>query len=182
MGANEGLGREPELAGVVRRNIETLLEARARVERKKSREERIADAITAFTGSMRFVYLHAVIFGGWLLINVGAIPGVRPFDPFPFVMLAMIASVEAIFLSTFVLISQNRSNALADRRADLDVQINLLAEHEITRLIDLCDAIAKRVGASAVPDEHLAELKKDVRPEAVLEELDAAERARQSAD
>ena len=73
-------------------------------------------------------------------------PGLRPFDPFPFVMLAMAASVEAIFLSTFVLISQNRMAELADKRADLDLQINLLSEHEITRLVKLLDAVAKRLG------------------------------------
>lgn len=168
-----GEARESELAGVVRRNIRTLLEARNRVEQRKSREERIADAITAFTGSMRFVYLHAALVGGWIVVNLGLVPGIRPFDPFPFVMLAMIASVEAIFLSTFVLISQNRMAALADRRADLDVQINLLAEHEITRLIELTDLIAHRLGVhQGTP--HLEELKRDVRPEAVLEEIEQA--------
>jgi uncharacterized membrane protein len=165
---------DSELAGVVRRNIRTLLEARERAEQRKSREERIADAITRFTGSMLFVYLHALLVIGWIVVNLGAIPWIRPFDPFPFVMLAMLASVEAIFLSTFVLISQNRMNSMADRRADLDVQINLLAEHEITRLIELCDAMARRLGVSASAAPHIEELKRDVRPEAVLEELDQA--------
>jgi uncharacterized membrane protein len=163
-----------ELAGVVRRNIRTLIEAREHAEQRKSREERVADAITRFTGSMRFVYLHALLFGGWIIVNLGVIPAIRPFDPFPFVMLAMIASVEAIFLSTFVLISQNRMAALADRRADLDVQINLLAEHEITRLIELCDAMAQKLGVRAGAELHIEELEKDVRPEEVLEELDRA--------
>ena len=80
---------------------------------------------------MRFVYLHLALFGGWIIVNLGLIPGLRPFDP-SFVVLAMVASVEAIFLSTFVLISQNRMAAAADRRADLDLQVSLLAEHEIT--------------------------------------------------
>lgn len=165
--------QDSELAGVVRRNIRTLIEAREQAERRKGRQERIADAITSFTGSMPFVYLHATLFGGWIVINLGVVPGIRPFDPFPFVMLAMIASVEAIFLSTFVLISQNRMAALADRRADLDVQINLLAEHEITRLIELCDAMAHRLGVGGAAP-HIEELKKDVRPEVVLEEIDQA--------
>ena len=70
----------------------------------------------------------------------------RPFDPFPFVMLAMIASVEAIFLSTFVLISRNRQARLAERRAELDLQISLLAEHEITRLVERLEAVAEHLG------------------------------------
>jgi uncharacterized membrane protein len=84
--------------------------------------ERVADAITGFTGSMTFVLLHLVLFGTWIVANLGWIPGVPPWDE-SFVVLAMIASVEAIFLSTFVLISQNRMMAAADQRADLDLQI-----------------------------------------------------------
>src|SRR5438045_2164696 len=132
----------PELSDIVHRNIRALLEVRKEFERQKRVEERVADCITAFTGSLRFVYMHAALFAAWIVVNLGWVPGVRPFDPFPFVMLAMLASVEAIFLSTFVLISQNRMAALAERRAELDLQINLLAEHEITRLIQLVDAIA----------------------------------------
>ncbi|MFL5472011.1 MAG: DUF1003 domain-containing protein, partial [Gemmatimonadales bacterium] len=132
------LGRKssPDLAHVVDRNIKALLEHRREQEGSRSRQERIADAITRFTGSMRFVYIHLLVFGTWIIINLGWIPGIPRFDR-SFVVLAMLASVEAIFLSTFVLISQNRMAVLADRRADLDLQISLLAEHEVTRLIAL---------------------------------------------
>ncbi|WP_437925319.1 DUF1003 domain-containing protein [Sorangium sp. So ce291] len=171
--AEDGLDRS-EVEGVVRRNIHALLQVRKDVERKKSFQEALADRITRFTGSMTFVFLHAGIFGGWLVVNMGVIDGVKPFDPFPFVMLAMIASVEAIFLSTFVLISQNRMQALADKRAELDLQINLLAEHEITRLIELVDAISRHLKVPRSTDPHLEELKKDVHPEVVLEEIERA--------
>ncbi|AUX46594.1 hypothetical protein SOCE26_081000 [Sorangium cellulosum] len=164
-----------EAEGVVRRNIQALLQVRTELERKKGFQERLADTITAFTGSMTFVFLHAAVFGGWILVNTGIVPFIKPFDPFPFVMLAMIASVEAIFLSTFVLISQNRMQALADKRADLDLQVNLLAEHEITRLIELVDGISRHLGVDRPNDPHLEELKKDVHPEVVLEEIERAE-------
>ena len=95
--------------------------------KKATAEQRIAERCTRFTGSMRFIYLHLALFGFWLLANLGWIPGVPAWDP-SFVVLAVIASVEAIFLSTFVLISQNRMAAAADKRADLDLQISLLAE------------------------------------------------------
>jgi uncharacterized membrane protein len=169
---------ESEVHHLVRRNIETLLKLREELERKKTRQDALADAITRFTGSVPFVYLHAFLVGGWIVLNLGLFPGIRPFDPFPFVMLAMIASVEAIFLSTFVLISQNRMQALADRRADLDLQINLLAEHEITQLIHLVDGIARRLGVTGEGDAQLEELKKDVRPEEVLEEIERATQER----
>ncbi|XYH95523.1 DUF1003 domain-containing protein [Sorangium sp. So ce1128] len=172
--AEDALDRS-EVEGVVRRNIHALLQVRRELERKKSFQEALADRITSFTGSMTFVFLHAGLFGGWLVVNMGVINGVKPFDPFPFVMLAMIASVEAIFLSTFVLISQNRMQALADKRADLDLQINLLAEHEITRLIELVDGISRHLKVPRSTDPHLEELKKDVHPEVVLEEIERAQ-------
>ena len=131
------------MAQIVERNIEALLQRRKREDREKTVEEKIADSVTRFTGSMLFVYLHLAIFGIWIIWNLGWI-GLKPFDP-SFVILAMFASVEAIFLSTFVLISQNRMNAQADKRADLDLQVSLLAEHEVTRLISLVTAIAKKL-------------------------------------
>jgi uncharacterized membrane protein len=165
----------PELAQVVHRNIRALLAVRQEFEQRKGLQERIADGITRFTGSLRFVYIHAILFGSWLLINVGLLPIVKPFDPFPFVMLAMIASVEAIFLSTFVLISQNRMAALADKRADLDLQINLLAEHEITRLVSMVDAVVCHLGIQECRDPEVEQLKRDVAPEVVLQEIAESE-------
>ncbi|MCA1823475.1 MAG: DUF1003 domain-containing protein [Mycobacteriales bacterium] len=91
-------------------------------------QDRIADGITSFAGSMRFVYLHTAWFAVWVLINVGAIGASLVFDKFPFGLLTMIVSLEAIFLSTFVMISQNRQAARADVRAQLDFETNLRAE------------------------------------------------------
>jgi uncharacterized membrane protein len=164
----------PELGHILDRNVQALLEARRCFNARRSREQRVADAITRFTGSMPFVYLHAAVFGGWLIFNLGVIPRVRPWDPFPFVMLAMIASVEAIFLSTFVLISQNRMGALADQRADLDVQINLLTEHEVTKLIATVSAIAGKLGIDERVRTELRPLEQDVKPEHVIDHIAAA--------
>lgn len=162
----------PGLGSVLERNIQTLHERRQREEREATAQEKIADGITRFTGSMLFVYLHLAIFGVWILANLGWIPGVPRWDE-SFVILAMWASVEAIFLSTFVLISQNRMQAVADKRADLDLQISLLAEHEITKLAALVAAIAERVGVPAEADPEIAEIKRNVAPEAVLDEIEA---------
>jgi uncharacterized membrane protein len=104
--------------------------------------------VTRFTGSMTFVVIHLVLFGFWIVANIGWIPGVPQWDP-TFVVLAMWASVEAIFLSTFVLISQNRMAAQADKRADLDLQISLLTEHEITKLATLLAAVAETLDVRA---------------------------------
>jgi uncharacterized membrane protein len=158
---------------VLARNIRTLLAKRRAEERQASIEQKVADAITRFTGSMPFVYLHSVFFGLWILINLGWLNwfGLRSFDP-SFVILAMIASVEAIFLSTFILISQNRMNATSERRADLDLHISLLAEHEITKILQLVSQLAEGVGIRDGNSSELAELKRDVAPEKVLDKIE----------
>ncbi|MDX1951667.1 MAG: DUF1003 domain-containing protein [Verrucomicrobiota bacterium] len=160
-----------EMAQIVDRNIRALLKKRQQEEASKSFQDRLADAITRFTGSMTFVFLHFLLFGGWIVINLGWIPGIRPFDK-SFVILAMIASVEAIFLSTFILISQNRMQALADKRADLDLQVSLLAEHEITRMFLLVKQMAHKMGIEESQDPELEELLKDVKPEQVLARIE----------
>jgi uncharacterized membrane protein len=161
------------MSHVVERNIQALLERRCREEKEKNLEERVADRITRFTGSMVFVYLHLVGFSLWIVINLGWTP-LRPFDK-SFVMLAMFASVEAIFLSTFVLISQNRMQAVADRRADLDLHISLLSEHEITRMARLVTAMAQQMNIEESQDPELSEIGKDVLPEKVMDEMEQHE-------
>jgi uncharacterized membrane protein len=165
---------QPEgLAPVLERNIHALQQRRRRQEREAMLQERLADRITRFTGSMTFVYLHLLAFGFWIVANLGWVPGVPRWDE-SFVVLAMIASVEAIFLSTFVLISQNRMAALADKRADLDLQVSLLAEHEVTRLVTMVSAIARKLDVRTEADHEVHELKKDVAPEAVLDKIETA--------
>jgi uncharacterized membrane protein len=164
---------EGELSSALRRNIEALQERRKTEKRDASTEEKLADAITSFTGSMRFVYLHLVIYGGWIAWNL--MPGIPHFDP-TFVLLAMAASVEAIFLSTFVLISQNRAQAATDKRDDLDLHINLLAEHELTRLIEMVSAIAQKLEVRTHAEKEVAEITKDVAPEVVLKEIEQQDR------
>lgn len=123
---------------------------------------------------MLFVYVHAIWFGVWIALNVGWI-GNKPFDPFPFSLLTLIVSLEAIFLSTFVLISQNHALALGDKRADLDLQINLLSEHEITRLLVLMDAIADHMGVEVSKKPEVEDLKQDVPAADVLDKIEARE-------
>ena len=167
----------PGLGSVLSRNMARMQERRAREEAGASMPERVSDRITRFAGSMTFVAIHAVFYGAWIAINLRVVPGIKPFDP-SFVVLAMEASVEAIFLSTFVLISQNRMMNAAAKQSELDLQINLLAEHELTRLVSLVDAIAQRIGVDAVAQDELREIEQDVSPEAVLDGLEAEARDR----
>ena len=159
------------LAGVIEKNIHTIVHSRQLAASQRNGEERLADAITDFSGRMYFVYFHIVWFAVWILINLGYF-GIKPFDPYPFGLLTMIVSLEAIFLSTFVLISQNRLSAEADRRADLDLQIGLLAEHELTRVLKMLDEIQDKMGIENDSDRELQDLEKNVHPEDVLAEID----------
>jgi uncharacterized membrane protein len=165
----------PANYAVIDRNIEALLAKRADEERALGWQERAANAITDFAGSMLFVYLHAVLFGAWIAVNVFELPGVPRFDP-TLVVLAMFASVEAIFLSTFILITQRRMMSQADRRADLTLQIALLTEHEITRLLATTAELAKRMGAADAVHPEVAELSQEVPPQQVLQQIDVQER------
>lgn len=159
------------LTPVLERNIEALYERRKREAEAASWQEQAADAIARFTGSMTFVYLHLIVFGVWITVNLHWIPGIPAWDE-SFVVLAMVASVEAIFLSTFVLITQNRMAAAADKRADLDLQISLLAEHEITKLTKLVSAIARKMDVETEVQDELEEVTRDVAPDAVLDTIE----------
>lgn len=164
---------QPGLTPALERNITALVKRRSREQSRASVQQKVADWITSFTGSMHFVYLHLFIFGLWIAANVRLLPGVSPWDE-SFVELAMIASVEAIFLSTFVLISQNRMAAEADKRAELDLQISLLTEHEITKIVALLNEMATKLDLDPEENEELQEAASDVAPERVLEKIEQA--------
>lgn len=163
--------RAAHLARPLVRNIAALMERREEEIAQAAPSEKVATAIAEFTGSMRSVVLHGLVFGLWILINLGILPIVEPWDP-TFVVLAMIASVEAIFLSTFVLMNQNRLARVEDRRSELTLQISLLAEHEMTKVVGVVSEIAKHLDVPTPVHSELEELAEEVIPEAVLDEID----------
>ena len=160
----------PALSKVIERNIRTIIHLRTKAERERSPQDRIADTITTFSGRMVFVYGHFLWFGTWILLNTGRF-GVPIFDPFPYGLLTMIVSLEAIFLSTFVLISQNRMGEETERRADLDLHIGLLTEHELTRVLQMLDIIQDKLGIVDHESSDLADLEMETKPEDVLAEI-----------
>jgi uncharacterized membrane protein len=160
----------PALSAVIERNIRTILHLRLQAAGARNLQDRMADAITSLSGRMVFVYVHLVWFGVWILLNTGRV-GVQPFDPFPYGLLTMVVSLEAIFLSTFVLISQNRLSEEAERRTDLDLHIGLLTEHELTRVLQMLDAIQDKMGIVDHAESELADLEMETRPEDVLAEI-----------
>jgi len=165
-------GPPPGLSKVLERNIRTIVELRAKQAQERGIQNRIADTVTAFAGSMPFVYLHIGWFVLWVLVNTGRMA----FDPFPYGLLTMIVSLEAIFLSALVMITQNRQSDEAERRADLDLQIGLLTEHELTRVIKMLHAIQTKLEVEPGEDNELEDLETETMPEDVLAELERLHR------
>jgi uncharacterized membrane protein len=167
------------LSPALERNIQSIMARRRKAERLASAEEHAAAAISRFAGSMTFVYIHLVLFGGWIIANCGLIPLLPRWDP-SLVVLAMIASVEAIFLSTFVLINQNRMASEDNARAELDLQISLLNEHETTKLITMVEALTRHLKIETAADGEVEELERDIAPDAVLDTIERAEQQNRS--
>jgi uncharacterized membrane protein len=152
-GARDATGDPVTIEKLTARNVESVVKIEAGERAKRTFGDRVADAISAFCGSTSFIWTHVLWFGVWIAGNT--LPGLRPFDPFPFQFLTLVVSLEAIFLSTFILISENRQARLADRRNLLDLQINLLAEQENTKMLSLLHRIAEKVGV-ALDDAEVA--------------------------
>lgn len=161
-----------EAPDAVAKNIETILRLEDAAMRRRTLADKVADGIAGFVGTVLFVVLHLVWFGLWAGINTGALPILRAFDPYPFQLLCMIVSMEGVLLSTFVLIKQNRMGYLSDRRAHVDLQINLLTEREVTRLLQISEQLAKRLGIGD-QIEGGPELSRETPVENLVQTLDA---------
>ena len=126
------------------RNVRAIAKLERDAMADRSAADRLSDAITWVAGSSAFVVVHIILFTVWIAINVGLVHAVPAFDPYPFNFLTLVVSLEAIFLSIFVLMSQNRAARLADRRAHLDLQIDLLAERELTAMLHMLRALCAK--------------------------------------
>ncbi len=155
---------------LTRRNIGRVLKIENAAKARRTPSDRVADAIARFCGSMTFVWVHVIWFGGWILFNV--MPGFNHIDPFPFTFLTLVVSLEAIFLSTFILISQNHDARIGEKRNHLDLQINLLAEQETTKMLALLRQIAHQVGAAGADDEDARALQDETKPEKLVDQLE----------
>lgn len=163
---------DPPIAAAAVANIETIAKMEEAFLQSRTIWDRIADKIVAFTGSIVFVLVHLGAFLSWFLINLGMVPGLRPFDPYPFVLLAMTVSCEAVLLSTFVLMKQNRMSSRAEQRDHLHLQVALLAEKELTKLLQGQQRIAMSLGIpEATEDSESRELSQDTAVDIIAREL-----------
>ncbi len=151
--------RKPQVSGPVERNIRSIAEMEQQLEAHKRPPDRIASAVGTFAGSMPFIGLHLVWFTLWFLINTNHVHGIRSFDPYPFILLSMSVSIEAVLLSTFVLMKQNQMQTRTDHRDQLNLQIDLLTEKELTKALQLLRALCVKLDvADPLQDAELSEM------------------------
>jgi uncharacterized membrane protein len=142
-------------------NIQAIARLEQQSLKQRSSSERVSDLIVRFIGSMKFVVLHLAFFIIWFAVNTGLVPGIQPFDPFPFGIMTLIVSAEGVFLAIFILISQNRMTRLADQRAHLNLQISLLSEKEATKMLLLLQEVHQHLGLGEIQDEETKQLVQD---------------------
>jgi len=148
-------GLTPPHSSALEENVQAIKRWEQAILLARSKAEQVSDWIASTAGSGPVLAIHVVWFGIWVTVNAGAMRGMRPFDPFPFPFLTMTVSLEAIFLALFVLASQNRLTRQADKRSHLDLQVDLLAEREMTVVLQLLQDIALHldVQTSVTPDQ-----------------------------
>ena len=158
---------------MVRRNIERVLRLEEQASRVKTWPEAVIDWIGRFVGTLSFVTIHLAIFVVWIALNCGAFGLIRPFDPYPFALLSTFTSCEAVILTAFVLMAQNRMTGLADRRDHFDLQVNLMAEQEASITIQMLDRISRKLGVNQENVDQALALSRTSSLEHLAEELRA---------
>jgi len=170
--ARSGYHTPRTVEDITERNVKTIAQLEEAAKAHRTKANRVADKIARFCGSITFVWVHVMWFIAWVVLNF--LPGLKHFDPYPFTFLTFIVSLEAIFLSTFILISQNNETRLTERRNHLDLQINLLTEQENTKMLSMLARIAEKVGARTDQDPSLQVLDQATHPEKLVEQIDKA--------
>jgi len=145
---------------VTENNIKAIARLEKRAAQKHTYGERVAATVTQLAGSVQFIVIHVVWFVFWITANASLVPGIAPWDPFPYSFLTLVVSLEAIFLSLLVLMTQNRLTRDADKRAQLDLQINMLAEQESTATLQMLEKICQHLGVN-IEGEVQAQLAKN---------------------
>src|ERR1700675_1146447 len=154
-------------------HIDSIVRQEEEALERRSSSERLADAVGVFARSLLFVLFHLLLLVGWLLVNRGEIPGGRPFDPPPSSLLGVIVAVEAVILSSFILMRQNRMMRRGERRDHLNLQVDLLAEKEITKVLQMVHAICGHMGLQNImADKEIRELSQTTSIESLSQTLE----------
>jgi uncharacterized membrane protein len=165
------VSRTPPVLG---HNIDRVLRLEQHALERRSLSDKLSDAVGHFAGTLPFVAVHTVVFVGWLALNSGAFHLIAPFDPYPFNLLSTVVSCEAVIMTSFVLMKQNRESRLADRRDHLDLQVNLISEQESSLVIQMLDQISRKLEIPPQPgQEEALQLSRTATLERLVEQLHA---------
>jgi uncharacterized membrane protein len=162
---------QPLHSHIVKSRREKIKSIKSKMDVGRNWSDRLADQLTGSFGTMWFLSFNALWFVLWMILNTGLIPGIIAFDPFPYGLLTMVVSLEAIFLSIIVLMSQNRASHVADLREEIDLHVNVRAEEEITRILIILDQIHDHLGLPSEDDEELVLMKQKTNIDAIEDEL-----------
>jgi uncharacterized membrane protein len=164
--------QEDSIPSFISKNIDAIIHAEQAANRRRSRSEKVYETVSGFIGTLSFVALQLIIILVWVAINSGLMPPAHPFDRFPFPILNQIITLEPVLMTAFVLMKQNRMSKLADRRAHLDLQINLMTERETTKLIGMLLEMGEQLGIKhKVLDEESQQLSRALIIETLIEEM-----------
>ena len=144
---------------------------KAKADAEKSFPVKLADRLTEISGTLAFLVINVFVFAIWIILNVDLLPGVKPFDPFPFGFLTMVVSLEAIILAIVILISQNRATIIGDLRQEVDLQVDVKSEAEITKLLELVTKLLEKNGVDLSEDDALREMLKPMDIDKIEEDL-----------
>ncbi len=153
-------------------NIDAIAQLEHRFLKERTPIDRVGDAVGSFVGTMTFVVLHILLFTFWILSNLNLIPGIRAYDPFPFLLLSMAVSLEGVLLTTFVLMKQNRMSKRAEQRNQLNLQIDMLSEREITKMLQMLTEVCRHMGLHQTAEEpEVRQLSQKTAVDLLAEEL-----------
>ena len=166
---------DPELVGVLEENIRTIFKIRQDALQRSSFEQKVSDKMANTVGHLSFLYVHIALIIAYILVNTGVL-GIKPFDPYPFGLMIGFINIEVLFITTFILISQNRAKEEADQRADLDLQMSLLNQYELSHALKMLDEIQDKLGIENDEDIELKKMQQHISPTDVLIEMNLVQK------
>lgn len=170
------MSSEPVLPPTVKKNVETIALVEQQLLGQRSLTEHLGEGIARFFGSLTFIIAHVLFIAGWVLLNTCMIPGASPFDPYPFALLSAVVGIEFIFLTTFVLINQNHQMRRSEQWANLDLQLSMLTEQEVTKNMQMlhliCQHLRIKQPGQVQHDQEVSELSQATSVTALVDEID----------
>jgi uncharacterized membrane protein len=166
---------QSSLAPTAKRNIAAIAQLEQEVLAQRSMAERVGGAVARFFGSLRFIVVQLFFLAAWIVVNTQKIAGLRPFDPYPFLLLSLVVGIEFIILTTFVLLNQKYQMCRAEQWSHLHLQLSMLAEQEVTKNMQMLRSVCQELGLDKLTgDQEVSELTQNTAISALADEIEKA--------